>query len=68
MPGILEYQFMRGTTTDRDKTIARFLHNFHHRPNSPVGHRHEWNPCSPAQSYRALPGPVARGYAITLPC
>lgn len=28
MPGILEYQFMRGTTTDRDKTIARLIDDY----------------------------------------
>ena len=25
MPGILEYQFMRGTTTERDKKVARLI-------------------------------------------
>lgn len=28
MPGILEYQFMRGTKTDRDRRIARVIHNY----------------------------------------
>lgn len=28
MPGILEYQFMRGTTTDRDKEIARLIDSY----------------------------------------
>jgi hypothetical protein len=28
MPGILEYQFMRGTSTDRDKKIARLIDSY----------------------------------------
>ena len=28
MPGIFEYQFMRGTKTDRDREIARAIHNY----------------------------------------
>ena len=28
MPGILEYQFMPGTTTDRDKKLAKLIHDY----------------------------------------
>lgn len=28
VPGIFEFQFMRGTSTDRDKTLARLIHEF----------------------------------------
>lgn len=28
VPGIFEFQFMRGTTTDHDKKLARLIHNY----------------------------------------
>ena len=28
VPGIFEYQFMRGTSTDRDKKLAKLIHNY----------------------------------------
>ncbi|MBI9085996.1 MAG: 4Fe-4S binding protein [Desulfobacterales bacterium] len=28
VPGIFEYQFMRGTRTDRDRTLARLIHDY----------------------------------------
>lgn len=30
VPGVFEYQFMRGTKTDRDKRIARLIHTYKH--------------------------------------
>jgi electron transport complex protein RnfB len=37
MPGIFELQFMRGTSTDRDKKLAKLIHNYKTAVNSNRG-------------------------------
>ena len=37
MPGILEFQFIPGTSTDRDKLLARLIHNYEKKWDELVG-------------------------------
>lgn len=37
VPGIFEYQFMRGTTTDRDRELARLIHAYKQALDATVG-------------------------------